>query len=184
MPPAATGIRATIIRRRSIRTSWAPGRAITDDRGQLPLPHHQAGRLSRGATITTRGVRRTSISRCSAPALVTRLVTQMYFPNDPLIPLDPILNSIPRRRRAAAAGLALRSLAHRARVGAGLPFRHRAARPPRHAVRGARRDEPDSRAHRRRSGRSSISRLTTNPSLGHAGAAMAPKASASGWRSA
>ena len=29
------------------------------------------------------------------PALVTRLVTQMYFPNDPLLPLDPIINSIP-----------------------------------------------------------------------------------------
>lgn len=28
------------------------------------------------------------------PALVTRLVTQMYFPNDPLIPLDPVLGSI------------------------------------------------------------------------------------------
>jgi len=29
------------------------------------------------------------------PAFVARLVTQMYFPNDPLIPLDPILQSIP-----------------------------------------------------------------------------------------
>ena len=29
------------------------------------------------------------------PALVTRLVTQMYFPGDPLIPLDPVLQSIP-----------------------------------------------------------------------------------------
>jgi protocatechuate 3,4-dioxygenase, beta subunit len=29
------------------------------------------------------------------PAFVTRLVTQMYFPNDPLIPLDPVLQSIP-----------------------------------------------------------------------------------------
>jgi len=28
-------------------------------------------------------------------AFVTRLVTQMYFPNDPLIPLDTILQSIP-----------------------------------------------------------------------------------------
>jgi protocatechuate 3,4-dioxygenase beta subunit len=28
------------------------------------------------------------------PALVTRLITQMYFPGDPLIPLDPILDSI------------------------------------------------------------------------------------------
>jgi protocatechuate 3,4-dioxygenase beta subunit len=27
--------------------------------------------------------------------LASRLVTQMYFPNDPLIPLDPIINSIP-----------------------------------------------------------------------------------------
>ena len=27
--------------------------------------------------------------------LLSRLVTQMYFPNDPLIPLDPIINSIP-----------------------------------------------------------------------------------------
>ena len=29
------------------------------------------------------------------PAFVTRLVTQMYFPGDPLIPLDPILNGVP-----------------------------------------------------------------------------------------
>ena len=28
-------------------------------------------------------------------AFVTRLITQMYFPNDPLLPLDPILQSIP-----------------------------------------------------------------------------------------
>src|SRR5689334_3720375 len=28
------------------------------------------------------------------PALVTRLVTQMYFPGDPLFPFDPIFNSI------------------------------------------------------------------------------------------
>jgi protocatechuate 3,4-dioxygenase beta subunit len=27
--------------------------------------------------------------------LLSRLVTQMYFPHDPLIPLDPIINSIP-----------------------------------------------------------------------------------------
>jgi protocatechuate 3,4-dioxygenase, beta subunit len=29
------------------------------------------------------------------PAFVTRLVTQMYFPGDPVIPLDPILNGVP-----------------------------------------------------------------------------------------
>jgi protocatechuate 3,4-dioxygenase beta subunit len=30
----------------------------------------------------------------------TRLVTQMYFPGDPLLPLDPIFNAIPTRARA------------------------------------------------------------------------------------
>jgi protocatechuate 3,4-dioxygenase, beta subunit len=29
------------------------------------------------------------------PAFATRLVTQMYFPGDPLLPLDPIFNSVP-----------------------------------------------------------------------------------------
>jgi len=29
------------------------------------------------------------------PELGSRLVTQMYFPGDPLLPLDPVLNSIP-----------------------------------------------------------------------------------------
>jgi protocatechuate 3,4-dioxygenase, beta subunit len=29
------------------------------------------------------------------PAFVTRVVTQMYFPGDPLLPYDPILHSIP-----------------------------------------------------------------------------------------
>jgi protocatechuate 3,4-dioxygenase beta subunit len=29
------------------------------------------------------------------PAFVTRLITQMYFPGDPLIPMDPILQSVP-----------------------------------------------------------------------------------------
>ena len=32
------------------------------------------------------------------PAFGSRLITQMYFPGDPLIPLDPILNSIPDPR--------------------------------------------------------------------------------------
>ncbi len=32
------------------------------------------------------------------PALLTRLVTQMYFPGDPLLPFDPIFNSVPDER--------------------------------------------------------------------------------------
>ena len=45
------------------------------------------------------------------PSLVTRLVTQMYFPNDPLIPHDPIINSIPdaaaRERLVSSLDLSL-----------------------------------------------------------------------------
>jgi protocatechuate 3,4-dioxygenase beta subunit len=33
------------------------------------------------------------------PAIGTRLVTQMYFPGDPLLPLDPIYNSAPQHSR-------------------------------------------------------------------------------------
>jgi protocatechuate 3,4-dioxygenase, beta subunit len=40
------------------------------------------------------------------PGVATRLITQMYFPGDPLLPLDPIYNSIPdeaARRRLVSA---------------------------------------------------------------------------------
>jgi len=32
------------------------------------------------------------------PCFITRLVTQMYFPNDPLMPFDPVSQSIPNER--------------------------------------------------------------------------------------
>ena len=32
------------------------------------------------------------------PSMLQRLVTQMYFPGDPLLPLDPIFNAIPDAR--------------------------------------------------------------------------------------
>jgi protocatechuate 3,4-dioxygenase, beta subunit len=32
------------------------------------------------------------------PAFATRIVTQMYFPGDPLIPADPIINSVPDQK--------------------------------------------------------------------------------------
>lgn len=35
------------------------------------------------------------------PAFVTRLVTQTYFPGDPLLPLDPIFNATPEANRDA-----------------------------------------------------------------------------------
>ena len=62
-------------------------------------------------------------------AFLTRLVTQMYFPGDPLLAHDPIFNARARFARAGAHDLDIRSLAHRAGVRARLPVRHRAARP-------------------------------------------------------
>ena len=58
--------------------------------------------------------------------ILSRLVTQMYFPGDPLQPLDPIFNSIPD----AAARVRLVSRLDMDRsspITAGLRFRYRAA---------------------------------------------------------
>ena len=38
-------------------------------------------------------------------AFVSRLVTQMYFPGDPLFPFDPIFNSVPDEKAREADGL-------------------------------------------------------------------------------
>ena len=61
-------------------------------------------------------------------AFTQRLVTQMYFPGDPLFDQDPIFNSVPDPAARTADGLRVRPRRHRAGVGAGLPVRHRAAR--------------------------------------------------------
>lgn len=43
------------------------------------------------------------------PSFVTRLVTQMFFPGDPLLPLDPIFNAVPDEdaRNRLVAGFSL-----------------------------------------------------------------------------
>ena len=44
------------------------------------------------------------------PSFLTRLITQFYFPGDPLLPLDPIFNAVPeeaRERLVAAFDLAV-----------------------------------------------------------------------------
>ena len=66
-------------------------------------------------------------------SFLTRLVTQMYFPGDPLLEFDPISQFGHRSESARAHDLVVRSRQHRAGMGAGLPLRHRAARPQRHA---------------------------------------------------
>ena len=70
-------------------------------------------------------------------AFTERLVTQMYFPGDPLFEFDPIFNSIRGREGARAAGLPPRPRADGARLGARLPLGHRARRARGDAVGGA-----------------------------------------------
>ena len=61
-------------------------------------------------------------------AFTERLVTQMYFPGDPLFPYDPIFQSV-RDPRARERMISTFDLAHDApRVGARLPLRRRARR--------------------------------------------------------
>lgn len=73
------------------------GRCLTDDQGRYefvtvkpgPYPfgnHHNAWRPSH-IHFSVFG-----------PAFVTRLVTQMYFPGDPLLKQDPVFNSVPGAR--------------------------------------------------------------------------------------
>ena len=114
-------------RARSTRTSPAAA-------GRSPMPRaatasYRSGPAPiRGGTTTTPGAPRTSTSRCSARRSSRRLVTQMYFPGDPLLPLDPIFNAVPdaraRERMVATFDLDL----HRAGVCARLPVRSGAAR--------------------------------------------------------
>ncbi len=72
------------------------GRVITDDRGAYRLMtvkpgaypwrnHHNAWRPNH-IHFSLFG-----------PSFATRLITQMYFPGDPLLALDPIFNSVPDR---------------------------------------------------------------------------------------
>ena len=72
------------------------------------------------------------------PAFATRLITQMYFPGDPLLQYDPIYQSTADERGARAADLRLRPESERGGMGARLSIRHGAARPRRDPVRPAR----------------------------------------------
>ena len=51
-------------------------------------------------------------------SFVSRLVTQMYFPGDPLFPFDPIFNSVTDEKARDADGLVVRSGKHQAGMGA------------------------------------------------------------------
>ena len=130
-PPAATTIPATSTTRRSIPTSTAaagcaPTRTgryqfITIKPGAYPWKNHHNAWRPAHIHFSLFG-----------PAFATRLITQMYFPDDPLLAYDPIYNSVPAgARKRLQAAFDMESDA--AGMGARLQVRHRAARPQRHA---------------------------------------------------
>ena len=105
-------------------------------RGRLvPVPHHQARPLSLAQPAQRLAAGPHPLSRSSATAFVTRLITQLYFEGDPLLRHCPIYQSIPdagARERLVAHARPRRDdpLGHDR-----LPLRHRPARPAPDAVR-------------------------------------------------
>jgi len=70
------------------------GRAMTNDRGEYRFLTILPGAYPWRNTHNAWRPRHIHFS-VFGPAFATRLVTQMYFPGDPLLALDPIYNSVP-----------------------------------------------------------------------------------------
>ena len=98
MPPAATSTRPTSTTPRWIRTSSAPAAASPTTRGATgfysikpgayPWRNHPNGWRPNHIHFSLFG-----------PSFATRLVTQMYFPGDPLLELDPVYQGAPKGAR-------------------------------------------------------------------------------------
>ena len=80
--------------RRSIRTLPATGRVLTDENGYYWFKTIKPGPYPWGNHFNAWRPTHIHFSLFGA-GILSRLVTQMYFPGDPLQPLDPIFNSIP-----------------------------------------------------------------------------------------
>lgn len=70
------------------------GRVITDDRGRYRYVTIRPGAYPWGNHYNAWRPAHIHLSLLG-PAFATRLVTQMYFPDDPLIDIDPIANAVP-----------------------------------------------------------------------------------------
>lgn len=73
------------------------GRALTDEQGRYSFTTIQPGAYPWGNHDNAWRPAHIHFS-VFGRAFTQRLVTQMYFPGDPLLPLDPIFNSIPDPR--------------------------------------------------------------------------------------
>ena len=83
------------------------GRMLTDEHGRYWFKTIKPGAYPWGNHYNAWRPAHIHFSLFGA-GILSRLVTQMYFPGDPLQPLDPIFNSIPDEGGATAAGFAAR----------------------------------------------------------------------------
>ena len=93
-PPAATGTRVDQHDAPLDPNFSGAGRCLTDDDGRYRFVTIKPGRVPVGQPPERLAAARTSTSRSSVARSRERLVTQMYFPGDPLFPFDPIFNSV------------------------------------------------------------------------------------------
>ena len=77
-------------------------------------------------------------------SIATRLVTQMYFPNDPLCAYDPMYSRLPTSARACASCRSSTSR-YTTGLGIGISLRYRAPRHALDSVRRTRMSDPESR---------------------------------------
>ena len=94
MPAAAISTSSTSIPRRSIRISPAPAARMTDANGYYKFVTIKPGAYPWGNHHNAWRPAHIHFS-VFGHSFVSRLVTQMYFPGDPLFPFDPIFNSVP-----------------------------------------------------------------------------------------
>lgn len=74
------------------------GRVITDDQGRYQYVTVRPGAYPWGNHHNAWRPSHIHLSLLG-PAFATRIVTQMYFPDDPLIEIDPIANAVPMPQR-------------------------------------------------------------------------------------
>jgi protocatechuate 3,4-dioxygenase beta subunit len=92
-PPAATPTSSTGIRRRSTPTSPASARCLTDDDGRYSFTTIKPAAYPWRNHVNAWRPAHIHFS-LFGEAFVQRLVSQMYFPNDPLFAHDPILQAV------------------------------------------------------------------------------------------
>ena len=79
------------------------GRVVTDDEGRYQYTTVRPGAYPWGNHKNAWRPGHIHLSLLG-PAFATRLVTQMYFPDDPLIEIDPIANAVPMPFRQRLVG--------------------------------------------------------------------------------